>query len=112
MRKTLNTTLDEGRAMTSDSVRYLKAAGRRVFFDVEHCFDGYKEDPDFTLSVIEAAALAGADCVVLCDTKGGSLPHECRRSPPRSPIASMGCSWESTPRTTPVAPWLTRSPPF
>ncbi|MBK9296281.1 MAG: citramalate synthase [Candidatus Microthrix sp.] len=76
VRKTLNTTLDEGRAMTSDSVRYLKAAGRRVFFDVEHCFDGYKEDPDFTLSVIEAAALAGADCVVLCDTKGGSLPHE------------------------------------
>ena len=76
VRKTLNTTLDEGRAMTSDSVRYLKAAGRRLFFDVEHCFDGYKEDPDFTLSVIEAAALAGADCVVLCDTKGGSLPHE------------------------------------
>ena len=76
VRETLNTTLDEGRAMASDSVRFLKAAGRRVFFDVEHCFDGYKEDRDFTLSVIEAAALAGADCVVLCDTKGGSLPHE------------------------------------
>ena len=76
VREALGTTLEEGRAMAADSVRFLKAAGRRVFFDVEHCFDGYKEDSEFTLSVLESAALAGADCIVLCDTKGGSLPHE------------------------------------
>ncbi|MGH9273063.1 MAG: citramalate synthase [Acidimicrobiales bacterium] len=75
----LGTTLDEGVAMVAESVRFLKDAGLRVFFDAEHCFDGYKADPEFTLRILEAAATNGADCVVLCDTNGGSLPHEVER---------------------------------
>jgi 2-isopropylmalate synthase len=75
----LGTTLDEGVAMVAESVQFLKAAGLRVFFDAEHCFDGYKADAEFTLRILEAAAANGADCVVLCDTNGGSLPHEVQR---------------------------------
>jgi 2-isopropylmalate synthase len=75
----LETTLDEGVAMVADSVRFLKGEGRRVFFDAEHCFDGYKHNAEFTLRVLEAAAENGADCLVMCDTNGGSLPHEVER---------------------------------
>ena len=72
----LRTTLDEGVAMVGESVQFLKAGGLRVFFDCEHFFDGYKRNPEFTLRVLEAAAVNGADCLVLCDTNGGALPHE------------------------------------
>jgi 2-isopropylmalate synthase len=75
----LGTTLDEGVAMVQDSVRFLRGAGMRVFFDAEHCFDGYKANPEFVLRVLEAAAMEGAECLVLCDTNGGSLPHEVQR---------------------------------
>ena len=75
----LQTTLDEGVAMVAESVEFLVGAGRRVFFDAEHFFDGYKANPGYALSVLEAAAMAGAECVVLCDTNGGSLPHEVQR---------------------------------
>jgi 2-isopropylmalate synthase len=75
----LQTTLDEGVAMVGESVAFLKSAGRRVFFDAEHFFDGYRANPEFALRVLEAAATNGADCVVLCDTNGGSLPHEVQR---------------------------------
>jgi len=75
----LQTNLDEGVAMVAESVEFLKAAGRRVFFDAEHFFDGYKANPEYALRVLEAAATNGADCVVLCDTNGGSLPHEVQR---------------------------------
>jgi 2-isopropylmalate synthase len=72
----LRTTLDEGVAMVADSVEFLKRQGLRVFLDAEHFFDGYKRNPEFSLRVLEAAATAGADCLVLCDTNGGSLPFE------------------------------------
>ncbi len=72
----LQTSLDEGVAMVADSIEYLVARGRRVFFDAEHFFDGYKHNPEFSLRVLESAAVAGADRLVLCDTNGGSLPHE------------------------------------
>ncbi|MBS1847158.1 MAG: citramalate synthase [Actinobacteria bacterium] len=72
----LRADLDEGVAMVADSVRFLKAEGLRVFFDAEHFFDGMRADPEFTLRILEAAAMAGADCLVLCDTNGGSLPHQ------------------------------------
>ncbi len=75
----LGTTLDEGVAMVGESVAFLKAAGLRVFFDAEHFFDGYKANAEFALRVLEAAATSGADCLVLCDTNGGSLPHEVQR---------------------------------
>ena len=75
----LRTTLDEGVAMVGESVAFLKAEGLRVFFDAEHFFDGYKANPEFALRVLEAAMVNGADCLVLCDTNGGSLPHEVQR---------------------------------
>ncbi len=62
--------------MVGDSVAFLAGEGLRVFFDAEHFFDGYKANPEFALRVLEAAAEHGADCLVLCDTNGGSLPHE------------------------------------
>ncbi len=70
----LQTTLDEGVAMVADSVRFLKENGLAVFFDAEHFFDGYRENPEYSLAVLEAAAVAGADRLVLCDTNGGTLP--------------------------------------
>ena len=72
----LRTSLDEGIAMAAESVVYLVAAGRRVFFDAEHAFDGYKHNPDYSLAVLAAVAEAGAERLVLCDTNGGTLPHE------------------------------------
>ena len=72
----LRTSLDEGVAMVADSVRFLKSRGRRVFFDAEHFFDGYRENPEFSMRVLQGAAEAGADCLVLCDTNGGSLPDQ------------------------------------
>jgi 2-isopropylmalate synthase len=75
----LRTTLDEGAAMVGESVAFLRAEGQRVFFDAEHFFDGYKANPEFALRVLEQAATNGAEVVVLCDTNGGSLPHEVQR---------------------------------
>jgi 2-isopropylmalate synthase len=75
----LGTTLDEGVAMVGDSVRFLRGQGLRVFFDAEHFFDGYKANAEYGLRVLEAAATAGAEVLVLCDTNGGSLPHEVQR---------------------------------
>ncbi|MCU1372112.1 MAG: 2-isopropylmalate synthase/homocitrate synthase family protein [Ilumatobacteraceae bacterium] len=73
---TLKTTLDEGEAMVADSVAFLQSNGVRVLFDAEHFFDGWKHNPEFSLRVLEAAAEQGAETLVLCDTNGGSLPHE------------------------------------
>ena len=72
----LRTSLEEGIAMVEDSVGFLKGQKTKVFFDAEHFFDGYKQNPDFSIEVLEGAARGGVDCVVLCDTNGGSLPHE------------------------------------
>src|SRR3954469_24045945 len=72
----LGTTLDEGVAMVSDSVEFLRGNGQDVFFDAEHFFDGYKRNPEFSVRVLEAAATAGSTRLVLCDTNGGSLPFE------------------------------------
>jgi 2-isopropylmalate synthase len=71
----LQTTLDEGEAMIADSVRFLRDAGRLVLVDMEHFFDGFHADPEFSLRALEAAVVSGANHVVLCDTNGGSLPH-------------------------------------
>ncbi len=72
----LQTTLDEGVLMISDSVDYLRAHDKQVLVDMEHFFDGYKRNPEFALRALEAAIIKGASHVVLCDTNGGSLPHE------------------------------------
>ena len=72
----LKTTLDEGAAMIADSVAFLRGEGRQVLVDMEHFFDGYVANPEFSLRAIEAAVMQGATHVVLCDTNGGSLPHQ------------------------------------
>ena len=74
--KVLETTLEENLAMIADSIGYLKAKGLIVFFDAEHFFDGFEANPSYALRVLGAAAEAGADCLVLCDTNGGSMPQE------------------------------------
>ncbi len=76
VRRVLGTDLDENLAMVRDSVRLLVKAGRTVFFDAEHYFDGYKQNPDYALRVLETAWEAGAAWLVLCDTNGGCLPGE------------------------------------
>jgi len=70
----LRVDLDEGVRMVGESIEFLKSKGRRVFFDAEHFFDGFRSNPDYALSVLVAASEAGAERIVLCDTNGGSLP--------------------------------------
>lgn len=72
----LRTTGDENLAMVASSIELLRAEGRRVLFDAEHFFDGHRRDPAYALAVLRAAADAGAECVVLCDTNGGALPGQ------------------------------------
>ena len=76
VKRILETTPEENLDMIADSIRYLKSQGRRVFFDAEHFFDGFKEDPDYALKTVQVAEKAGAEWVVLCDTNGGCLPSE------------------------------------
>ena len=76
VREALRTDLDEGIRMVAESIEYLKRHDRRVFFDAEHFFDGYRSDPEFSLGVLRAAFDAGAERLVLCDTNGGTLPDE------------------------------------
>ena len=72
----LRVALDEGLAMIADSVAFLKGEGRDVIYDAEHFFDGYKSDPDYALRALDAAVRSGVDVLCLCDTNGGTLPHE------------------------------------
>lgn len=72
----LNTTLDENLRMVEDSIIYLKSHGRQVFFDAEHFFDGYKNNPHYALSVVKRAEDAGAERIILCDTNGGFVNNE------------------------------------
>ncbi len=60
--------------MIGDTIAYLKSQGKEVVFDAEHFFDGYKANPEYALQALEAAAKAGADCLCLCDTNGGTFP--------------------------------------
>jgi len=74
--KVLRTDLAGNLAMIRDSVAFLKGAGRTVFFDAEHFFDGHKANAEYAFRVLHAALEAGADWLVLCDTNGGCLPEE------------------------------------
>ena len=75
----LNVTLDENREAIASSIRHLVAKGREALFDAEHFFDGYRANPDYALSCLQAALDAGARWIVLCDTNGGTLPAEVGR---------------------------------
>lgn len=72
----LKTSLEENLAMIRDTVEYLRSQGRRIIYDAEHWFDGYKQNPDYALQTLEAAVTAGAEWLVFCDTNGGTLPQE------------------------------------
>jgi len=74
--KILETTEKENLRMIADSIKHLRDKGRKVIFDAEHFFDGYKEDKEYALRTLEKAAESGAKTVVLCDTRGNSLPSE------------------------------------
>lgn len=75
----LRAKADENLAMIADTIRFLKDHGKQVMYDAEHSFDGYSDEPEYALATWKAAAAAGADCVVLCDTNGGRLPAEIAR---------------------------------
>jgi 2-isopropylmalate synthase len=94
VKEVLNTTEDENRAMIRDTVRFCKEAGREVFYDAEHFFDGYKDEPEYALATLEAALEGGADVLVLCETNGGCLSHEIdeivRQVQKRLPKARLG----------------------
>ncbi len=75
----LRATPDENLAMIADTIKFFKDHGKTVFYDAEHSFDGYKNEPDYALATWQAAEKAGAHCIVLCDTNGGCLPNEISR---------------------------------
>jgi 2-isopropylmalate synthase len=75
VREVLGTTLEENLRMIGDSVGYCKAAGREVFYDAEHFFDGFRHNADYALQTLRAAQEAGAAVIILCDTNGGNLPE-------------------------------------
>src|SRR5690606_28867397 len=76
VREALRTDLDECLRMIGESVEFLRSHGRRVFFDAEHFFDGFRTAPDYALAAARTAAEAGAERLVLCDTNGGTLPGQ------------------------------------
>ena len=79
VRVALEIPLEENLEIIADSIRHIAASGREALFDCEHFFDGYKANPDYALACARAAHEAGARWVVLCDTNGGTLPHEVER---------------------------------
>jgi 2-isopropylmalate synthase len=76
VRDILGTDLDENLRMIADSVATCKAAGREVFYDAEHFFDGFKANPEYAIKTLQAAERSGASCVILCDTNGGTMPEQ------------------------------------
>jgi len=74
----LRIPLEENLDIINNSIVYLKRYVEKVFFDAEHFFDGYKGNPDYAMKCLSTAQDAGADCLVLCDTNGGSLPNDVR----------------------------------
>src|SRR5207245_3575166 len=76
VRDVLNTTPEENLNMIADSVSYCKAAGREVFYDAEHFFDGLRHNGEYAIRTLQAAQSAGAAVIILCDTNGGTLPEE------------------------------------
>jgi 2-isopropylmalate synthase len=76
LEKVLKVEREENLEMIGESVAYLREQGKRVFYDAEHFFDGYSDDPGYALACVRAAVDAGAENVTLCETNGGRLPEE------------------------------------
>jgi 2-isopropylmalate synthase len=75
VKNVIGTTLEENLAMIGDSIAYCKSQGREVFYDAEHFFDGFRANPEYAIQTLKAAEKAGASCVILCDTNGGTMPE-------------------------------------
>ncbi len=91
--KVLKTDEEENLRMIADTIEFLKSQDRRVFFDLEHFFDGYKDDAVYAERVLRAGSDAGADTLILCDTNGGTLPDEVGRimsALPQNGLAPLG----------------------
>jgi 2-isopropylmalate synthase len=90
----LKISLQQNLDLIYDSIKYLKSKVGEMFYDAEHFFDGYKANPEYALKCLEAAFQAGSDCLVLCDTNGGSLPEDVEavvtRVRQRFPEANLG----------------------
>lgn len=71
----INAQLDENLKMVADTIDFFRKQGRRVFFDAEHFFDGWNDNPQYSLAVLKTAVESGAEIVILCDTNGGSMPE-------------------------------------
>lgn len=80
VREALKVSLEENLDIIYDSVSYLKKHVDKVFFDAEHFFDGFKHNPEYAIKCLLSAKDAGADCLVLCDTNGGTLPHNIKKT--------------------------------
>ena len=104
---------EENLRMIADSVGFLVAQGKRVVYDAEHFFDGFRADPAYALSCLRAAAEAGAENVTLCDTNGSSRSRAGERGDRRGgrPSWATPCRSASIRTTTPAAAWPTRSWP-
>jgi len=89
VKEVLRTTLEENLKMIEDTVAYLRGQGKRVIYDAEHFFDGYRADPAYALQTLQAAVKGGAETIALCDTNGGSLPWQVE-SAVREVIAQLG----------------------
>lgn len=76
VQEVLRTTLEENLKMIEDTVAYLRGQGKRVIYDAEHFFDGYRAEPAYALRTLQAAVKGGAETITLCDTNGGSLPWQ------------------------------------
>jgi 2-isopropylmalate synthase len=76
VKEVLRTTLEENLKMIEETVAYLRGQGKRVIYDAEHFFDGYRLDATYALQTLQAAVKGGAETIVLCDTNGGSLPWQ------------------------------------
>jgi 2-isopropylmalate synthase len=77
-REILRVSLKKNLELIEDSVAYLISKGKRVFYDAEHFFDGFRANPEYAIKTLEKAQEAGAECIILCDTKGGTMPWELR----------------------------------
>ena len=76
VREALRISLEENLELIFDSLQYLKKHAPEVFYDAEHFFDGYKADPAYAIKTLKAAEDAKSDCIILCDTNGGTMPYE------------------------------------
>jgi len=78
VRAALRIKLSENVKLIADTIKFLKPKFAEIFYDAEHFFDGFRANPRYAIQTVKAAAESGADCIILCDTNGGTLPHQLR----------------------------------